>query len=198
MPPGAHGDAPPQVEEVTRLMEAATRGAAEASEALNTQLYEQLRAIARRQIARERRDHTLRATDLVHEAYLRLFGASKVDWAGHTQFFFAAAQAMRRILIEHARKRGRVKRGGPAAKRVPLSILDLAAENDPDEVLALDEAMGKLAQEDERAARVVWLRFYAGLSVEEAAKALGLSPRTVKREWEFARAWLFSALESSQ
>jgi RNA polymerase sigma factor (TIGR02999 family) len=169
-------------------------------------VYDELRAIARAQLRNERPDHSLQATALVHEAYLRLAREKGVNWDGTDQrlFFHAAAEAMRRILIEHARKRGRVKRGGDPV-RVGLDVLDapggwdipgvdLAREDDLDQLVALDDAFRRLEKEDPRAADVVRLRFYAGLSVEETAKALGLSERTVKREWTFARAWLYAAL----
>jgi len=160
-------------------------------------VYDQLRRLARQRLASERDDHTLQATALVHEAYMRLAGpdgqAARFANAGH--FYAAAAEAMRRILIEHARARARVKRGGPNLRRVPLtSVLDLATTPDPDEILAFDEAIRRLEVETPDSAEVVRLRFYAGLSVEETAKALGVSERTVNREWTYARAWLFRAL----
>ncbi len=149
--------------------------------------------MARAQLRHERPDHSLQATALVHEAYLRLAGRGDPQWNDKAHFFHAAAEAMRRILIEHARSRARVKRGG-GQKRVSLSGIDLAAEQDPEEVLALDDAIRRLEQQDPSVAEVVRLRFFAGLSVEETAQALGISERTVKREWAFARAWLFHAL----
>ena len=175
-----------------------------ASELL-TLLYDELRALAQARMAKENVGHTLQATALVHEAYLRLAGSGstgdrEVRFANRAHFFHAAAEAMRRILIEHARKRGAAKRGGGGdgegtAKRVPLNVLDLAQTPDSDQILAFDEAIERLAIEMPQAASVVRLRFYAGVSVDETAEALGVSPRTVDREWTYARAWLFRFLE---
>jgi len=153
-------------------------------------VYSQLRRLARRHMAQEREGHTLQTTALVHEAYLRLFGAGEVRFESREQFFRAAAEAMRRILIEHARGRASVKRGGRHA-RVPLDLADAAVQMDRDDILALDELIEKLGQQSPDAATVVRLRFYAGLTVDEAANALGVNPRTVDREWKFAKAWLF-------
>jgi len=139
---------------------------------------------------------TLQATALVHEAYLRLLGGTQPPWNDRQHFFRAAAEAMRRILIEHARKRGRVKRGGKRV-RVELTGVDLASDQDLDQILALDDAFRRLEQQDPEAADVVRLRCFAGLSVEETAQATGHSERTVKREWAFARAWLYDALRDS-
>lgn len=156
-------------------------------------VYDELRAIARSALRQERPDHSLHATDVVHEAYFRLMGGTSPSWDNRAHFFLAAAEAMRRILIEHARRRNRVKRGGRRV-RVELSSVDLAADYDVEQVLALDDVFQRLEQQDPRAASVVRLRFYAGLNVEETAKALEVSERTVKREWAFARAWLYTAL----
>jgi len=156
-------------------------------------VYAELRRIAQAQLRQERPDHTLQATALVHEAYLRLVGGKLPPWNDRAHFFHAAAEAMRRILIEHARMHGRVKRGGKR-ERVPLSSVSLASEQDPEEVLALDDAIRRLQEQEPTAGEVVRLRFFAGLSVEETAQALDLSERTVKREWAFARAWLYHAL----
>ena len=162
-------------------------------------MYDELRALARAQLRHERPDHSLQATALVHEVYLRLLGGASSDrppWNDRHHFFVAAAEAMRRILIEHARGRGRQKRGGGRAL-VELESIDLATEQDLDTVLALDDAIRRLDLQDPRAAEVVRLRFFAGLSVEETGEAMGLSARTVKREWAFARAWLFDVLRSA-
>ena len=144
-------------------------------------------------MALERPGHTLQATALVHEAYLRLSGAKNVRWAGRIQFYHAAAEAMRRILIEHARARGRIKRGGEA-RRVPLNLLDLAEEADRDEILALDEAIRRLEEHTPEIAAVVRLRFYAGLTVAETAEALLMGRRSVDRAWAYARVWLYREL----
>ncbi|MBI1967272.1 MAG: sigma-70 family RNA polymerase sigma factor [Gemmatimonadetes bacterium] len=167
-----------------------------AMERLLPLVYDELRALAKAQLRHERPDHTLQPTALVHEAYLRLLGSTQPPWNDRQHFFRAAAEAMRRILIEHARKRGRVKRGGKRV-RVELSGVDLASDQDLDQVLALDDAFRRLEEQDPEAADVVRLRFFAGLSVEETAQAMGLSERTVKREWAFARAWLYDALRDS-
>jgi RNA polymerase sigma factor (TIGR02999 family) len=170
-----------------------------AAEDLLPLVYEQLRGLARRQMAAERDGHTLQPTALVHEAYLRLLRDRAIGWASRAQFFSAAAEAMRRILVEHARARGRLKRGGAGAstdrtRRVPLSVLELATGDDPAEILALDEAVRRLEQENADLGAVVRLRFYAGLSIDETAEMLGISPRSVKRDWSYARAWLFRVL----
>lgn len=178
---------------VTRLLHAASRGDNGAADRLFPLIYEQLRALARSHMRREEANHTLQATALVHEAYLRLVGSEPLSWTSRAEFFHASAQAMRRILIDYARRRGRAKRGGDR-KRQPLDAVDLAVSVDPQEVLALDAAVTRLAERDRRAADVVQLRFYAGLSVGETAATLGLSERTVKREWAFARAWLYQEL----
>jgi len=156
-------------------------------------VYDELRTLARHRMAHENVGHTLQATALVHEAYLRL-GGDEAQFANRAHFFHAAAEAMRRILIDHARQRGSAKRGG-GARRLPTNVLDLACAPDSGEIVALDDAIGRLEKEAPQAASVVRLRFYAGLSVEETAEALNISPRTVNREWTFARAWLFRVLE---
>jgi RNA polymerase sigma factor (TIGR02999 family) len=161
-------------------------------------VYDQLRAIAQQRLAQEAPGHTLQATALVHEVYLKLRNRDSLFTSDKPRFLIAAAEAMRRILIDHARTRGRLKRGGPTAKRNIADVsdvADLASDHDPAQIMALDEAIHRLEQEDAQAARVVKLRFYAGLSVEEAADALGISPRTVKRDWQFARAWLYRTLQ---
>lgn len=160
-------------------------------------VYDELRALARSRLRRERPDNSLQATALVHEVYLRLLGsADQPAWNDRHHFFVVAAEAMRRILIERARARGRQKRGGGAAA-IELESVDLATEHDLDAVLALDDAIRRLEEQDPRAASVVRLRFFAGLSVEETAEATGLSVRTVKREWAYARAWLFDTLRNA-
>lgn len=167
-----------------------------ATDELLAVVYEQLRQIARQRMAGERSGHTLQATALVHEAFLKLIGDEDISWENRGHFYAAAAQAMRRILIDHARKRNAEKRGG-ARKRVPLSVVDLATEADPEQVMALEEAMTELEENDPRAASVVRLRFFAGLDVEETASVLGLSERTVMRDWAYARAILFEKLSDA-
>ena len=185
---------------LTRLLAVARDGdgdgrAAAAAAELFRLVYAELRSLARRRMAEERAGHTLQATALVHEAYLKLMGGDDAPWQDRRQFFFAAAEAMRQILIDHARARSGLKRGG-GRKRVPLSVVDLAADDQIPEILALDEAVSRLEKESPDVAAVVRLRFYAGLSVGETAEALGISPRTVKREWTYARARLFRELGS--
>jgi len=166
---------------------------------LTEAVYEHLRAIARRKLARERPGHTLQATALVHEAYLRL-GETGVHPQG-PKFYWAAAEAMRRILIEHARAKKAVKRGGNAGRadwtEAVLGSADLSGVEDPEDFEALDGAILRLQEKDARAADVVRLRFYAGLSVEEAAGALSISARSAKRDWEYARAWLLRELQAA-
>lgn len=183
--------------EVTRILVAVEGGNVRAADKLLPLVYEQLRAIAGQRMAQERAGHTLQATALVHEAYLRLVGGQQVPWMNRAHFYLAAAEAMRRILIEHARKRGRLKRGGDR-RRVPVSVADLAAEQDSEEILAVDEAVRRLEETDAQAGKVVRLRFFAGLSVDETARALDLSPRTIAREWAYARAWLHDALKGEE
>jgi RNA polymerase sigma factor (TIGR02999 family) len=178
------------------LKDDADRGGKPPANPLIPIVYEQLRAIARQRMAGERRDHTLQATALVHEAYLRLSARAGTEIRNPAQFYVAAAEAMRRILVEHARARGRDKRGGGRRREpLPLNVVDLASEADPGEILTLDEALCRLEGEDPEAAQVVRLRFFAGLSVDETATALGLSPSTVDRDWAYARAWLRRAID---
>ncbi len=175
------------------MLGAAGEGDAVAAEALFARVYDELRAIANHQLRDERRGHTLGATALVHEVYLRLLGRARLRVRDRAGFFHAAAEAMRRILIEHARQRGRLKRGGQR-RRIPLDFVDLTAEDRLGEFLAVDEAIRRLEQEEAQAAQVVRLRFFAGLSVEEVAEILETSPRTVARDWAYARAWLYRAM----
>jgi len=171
------------------------------SDAFFAQVYDELRSIAHARMRGERVGQSLQSTELVHEAYLRLRGGRDAVFADRARFFAAAAVAMRRILIERARAKGRVKRGGDsegrAAARVALDLQEVAAladDQDPAGVLALDQAIDRLSERDERAAQVVRLRFYGGLDVEETAETLGTSTRTVLRDWAFARAWLYGEL----
>ncbi len=169
-----------------------TKGSAERVESLLPLVYDQLRAVAQRALAAERPDHTLQATALVHEAYLRLVGEREVPWVNRAHFYVAAAEAMRRILLDHARARGRVKRGGGRARLGLSDVTDLAAN--PDDIVRFDEAFRRLEDESPDAAAIVRLRFFAGLSVEQTAEALGVSTSTVDRRWAFARARLYESL----
>jgi len=182
-------------QEITRILQKIENGDPEAPARLLPLVYRQLRAAAQKQMARERGDHTLQATALVHEAYLRLVGPVEVAFENRAHFYAAAAEAMRRILIEHARRRGRVRHGG-GMRRVPLSAEELARAPDLDEVMSVDEAIRRLEERDGRMGRIVRLRFFAGLEVAEIAAVLGLTDRTVRREWALARAWLHRELSS--
>ncbi|MBX3375062.1 MAG: sigma-70 family RNA polymerase sigma factor [Phycisphaeraceae bacterium] len=178
--------------QVTQLLRAAPDDHAARARLLE-EVYGILRTIAQQRMREERAGHTLQATALVHEAFIRLVGDDDRGWESRAHFFRSCAQAMRRILIDHARRRGADKRGG-GARPVGLECADLGVEHDPLELLALDDAMTTLEAEDPRAAEVVSLRFFSGLSVEETAEILGISPRTVIREWIFARARLHELL----
>ena len=183
--------------EVTQILKQLADGDKNAADALLPYVYEQLRSVARRRMNAERSDHTLQATALVHEAYARLVGNEELTWDSRGHFFIAAAEAMRRILIEHARSNAREKRGGRQRRRLSLSIADvadLAATEKPEEIIALDDAIRRLQLQRPRVARIVELRFFAGLTVDETAQTLGVSPRTVDLDWAFARAWLYKEL----
>ncbi len=177
--------------QVTVLLEAIRRGESPAAAELMPLVYDELRRLASREMANERPGHTLQPTALVHEAYVRLVGGAEVRWEGRVHFFRAAAQAMRRILVDSARRKATQKRG--AARPVPpLSDADaIAEEQRPAELLALDESLERLEQRDRRKADVVKLRYFAGLSIEDTGAALGVTPRTITRDWIAARAWLF-------
>ncbi|MCA9286330.1 MAG: sigma-70 family RNA polymerase sigma factor [Phycisphaerales bacterium] len=187
--------------DATLLMLAAADGDQAAADALLPLVLEQLRRAAQRQLANERAGHTLSATALVHEAYLRLAGPRDVPWSGRGHFYAAAAEAMRRILIDHARARSAHRRGGPDARRAAVNLASLPDPSSPDEssgFLILDEAITRLESVDREAATVVRFRYFAGLSVEETAAAMGISTATVKRTWAFARGWLSEAIESGR
>jgi RNA polymerase sigma factor (TIGR02999 family) len=156
-------------------------------------VYDELRGLARRHMAGERKSHSLQATALVHEVYVKLLGDLNATDRDDGEFYRHAAVAMRRILIDHARKHARPRRGGDRLK-VTLDAADLADPQNSAEILAVDEAIERLSQVDERAAEVVRLRFFAGLEVAETARAMGMSERSVHREWAFAKAWLAKAL----
>lgn len=159
-------------------------------------VYDDLRRIAARHLGAERGDHTLQPTALVHEAYLRLLGNQPFSWRSKAQFYGAAAEAMRRILIDHARGKGRQRRGGGRV-RLPLDAAELARSDSIDEILSVDDALCRLEEQDPRMAAIVKLRFFAGLSAEETAVALGVTDRTVYREWLLARAWLQQRLDEA-
>jgi len=193
----------PAPAEITQLLTESAAGSAMARDHLLRIVYVELHAMARSRMRDERADHTLSATALVNEAYMRLFRATGEPnggsflFANRRGFFTAAAATMRRILIDHARARASEKRGGDQRggnRRVALDVLEAATSLDPEEILALDDAISRLEAVDERAASIVRLRFYGGLEIAHVASMLEVSDRTVKRDWEFARAWLREAL----
>lgn len=183
------------------LLQDAAQGDSASANALLPLVYQQLRAAAQKHLSRERPDHTLQATALVHEAYLKLVGPRDVPWQNRAHFFVAAAESMRLILLEHARAKAALKRGGPDARRAAIELTSLPDANSETEsagFLILNDAISHLEKVNERAAMVVRLRYFAGLSVEETAKAMDVSEPTVKRAWAFARGWLKDAIESEQ
>jgi RNA polymerase sigma factor (TIGR02999 family) len=183
--------------DVTRILNAIEHGDAKAADELLPLVYQELRRLAAHKMANEAPGHTLQPTALVHEAYLRLVGAGQAQqWDGHGHFFAAAAEAMRRILVESARRKKRLKHGGEL-QRVDMDELELASPLPDDELLALDEALDRLATVDSRAAVVVKLCFFVGLTQEQAAKELGISLATAERLWSFARAWLFQEMQKA-
>ncbi len=187
-------DAFPKSGEITEMLKACVGGNREAMDKLVPLVYEELHRQAHRYLNRERSHHTLQTTALVHEAYLRLIEYRFVDWQNRAHFFGMAANMMRRILVNYAVSRNREKRGG-AEEHLPLEeALTVAAEEQDVNLLALDKALNELAELDERQAQIVELRFFSGLSIEETAEVLKLSPATVKRDWSMAKAWLRSEL----
>src|SRR5262249_32962828 len=184
--------------DVTRILDQIREGDRLAAEQLLPLVYDELRQLAALKLAQEKPGQTLEATALVHEAYLRLVGnGAEPHFNGRGHFFAAAAQAMRNILVDNARRKRRPKHGG-GRHRVTLDEALPAPPDDADELLALDEALSRLAAEDPDAARIVQLRYFAGLSVEEAAQALGVSRAHAYRQWTFARAWLLQALSGGE
>ena len=179
----------PATKDVTRLLEQLRAGDRNAVADLVPLLYDELRQLASKYLRRERPGHTLQATALVHEAYLRLVDQKDVGWQNRSHFFGVAAQQMRRILVDHARHRHAAKRGGSAPK-VTLDEALVVSEQASEDVLQLNELLSWLGERDEQQARVVELRVFGGLTVEEAAEALDISPATVKRDWAMAKAWL--------
>ena len=178
--------------QVTQILEALAAGNSQAAGELLPLVYEELRRVAAAQLRQERPGQTLQATALVHEAYLRLVGG-ETSWENRRHFFAAAAEAMRRILIDRARRKRRVRHGG-GRQRVELEADDLAIDAPSVELLALDEALDRLAAEDPQKAELVKLRYFAGLNEQEAADVLGISRATAARHWAYARAWLFDSL----
>ncbi len=181
--------------EVTRILSAVEQGDPHAAEQLLPLVYDELRKLAADKMAHEAPGQTLQATALVHDAYLRLVGVDKAQhWNGRGHFFAAAAEAMRRILVDNVRRKRSRKRGGELVRH-DLDALEIAIPEIPEDVVALDEALNKLAATDKTAAELVQLRFFAGLAVPEVAQLLGISPRTADRLWAYARAWLHQEIQ---
>jgi RNA polymerase sigma-70 factor, ECF subfamily len=180
---------------VTQLLEDWSSGNQAAHDELMSLVYDDLRRLARRYMRGEGSAHTLQATGLVNEAYLRLVDQKNVRWQSRAHFFGIAAQMMRRILVDHARTRHRVKRGG-GALRVSMNEVEGIAQESPTDLLALDEALSRLAEVDGRKSRIVELRFFGGLSIQETAEVLQVSPGTIMHDWTLAKAWLYRALSN--
>jgi len=176
--------------DVTRILTAIEHGDVQAVNELLPLVYEELRRLAAQKMSQERPGQTLQATALVHEAYIRLVGSEDRNWSGRAHFFAAATEAMRRILIENARRKQRLKRS-VAQQRVDIKDAYIALEEPSEDIVALDEALAKLAAEDSKKAELVKLRYFAGLTIEQAAQMLGISRATADRYWSYARAWLF-------
>jgi RNA polymerase sigma factor (TIGR02999 family) len=181
--------------DVTRILSAIEHGDSKASAELLPLVYDELRKLAAQRLAQEKPGQTLQATALVHEAYLRLVGSQDPGWNSRGHFFAAAAEAMRRILVENARRKVRLKRGGRRA-RIEVEHLDVAAPQEPDELLDLDEALTRLAAADPQAAELVKLRYFAALPLKQAAEALGIAPRTADFLWAYAKAFLLKEMQS--
>jgi RNA polymerase sigma factor (TIGR02999 family) len=179
-------------ENLTELLLAVSNGNKTSLDEILPLVYDELRRIAQNYLNRERADHTLQATALVHEAYLRLIDQRKVDWKNRSQFFGLAAQMMRRILVNHAESQKAEKRGSGQKLQLDETV-DVSFEENPD-LLALDESLKKLAEFDEQKCRIVEMRFFGGLTIEETAEVTGKSRATVEREWAFAKAWLYREL----
>ncbi len=182
--------------DVTRILDAIQQGDPKATEELLPLVYEELRKLAAHKMANEAPGQTLQPTALVHEAWLRLTGNENQEWNGRGHFFAAAAEAMRRILVENARRKQRVKHGG-AMQRIDLTTLDVAIITHDEHLLAVNEALDKLAARDPLGAQLIKLRFFAGLSNVDAARMLGIPERTAKRTWAYARAWLYEELKNT-
>jgi len=176
--------------EVTRLLGQLRAGKQDVADQLVPLIYDELRRIASAQMRRERPDHTLQATAVVHEAYMRLAGEQEVPWQNRAHFFAIAAKTMRRVLMDYARQRHAGRRGGEGARKVDIDAELLVGDDRLEDVIALDEVLGRLSEMDPEQGRIVELRFFAGLNVEETAEVMGISARTVKREWRSAKAWL--------
>lgn len=185
---------------VTALLRAHAGGDPDALARLLPRVYDELRRIARARLRRERADHTLSTSEVVHEAFLELLPFERVDWQSRAHFFAVASRAMRNVLVDHAVRRGTAKRGGGVRAEALDDLVDTpaaAAERPVDDLIAINDALARLEQVDARKARVVECRFFGGMSLDETAEALGISPATVSREWAFARAWLHRELAAA-
>jgi len=182
--------------DVTLILQAIDRGDKRAVDRLLPAVYNELRQLAAQKLSRERLGHTLQATALVHEVYLKLVGLEGSSWQSRTHFFATAAEAMRRILVDNARRKKRLKRGRNQ-DRIELSQAEMAIEDPTGDILAVDEALSKLAETDPEKVELVTLRYFAGLTLEQAAEVLGVSPTTAKRHWAYARAWLYKTITST-
>jgi len=183
--------------EISVILKDWSAGRRESADVLLSLVYDELRKIARRYLRKERSDHTLQPTALVHEAYMKLIDLSDVSWQDRAHFFAVASSVMRNILVDHARARLAEKRGGEGQRIALEDVVSFSREPDVD-LLALDEALNKLAKFDEQQSRLVELRFFGGLTIEETAHVLEISPATVKREWTVAKAWLFRQMKSAR
>lgn len=183
--------------EITQVLEAIGRGDGCASDELLPLVYAQLRQHASARMARESAGQTLQPTALVHEAWLRMFGDGEQKWQNRAHFFGAASQAMRRILIENARRKSRLKRGGDQL-RIDIEQLELAATTPDEKVLLIDEALEKLQEQDPEKARVVVLKFFGGLTNQQVAESMDVAERTVERHWAYAKAWLFQSIRAQK
>jgi len=184
--------------EVTRILDAIRGGDEQAADQLLPLVYEQLRALARQQMAREPAGHTLQATALVHEAYLRLVGEGSVSWNSRGHFYAAAAQAMRRILVERARRVGRQRHGGGRRRITLESLAGEGREESQADILAVDQALQRLKAIDQQGYDVTMLRYFTGLTIEQTARAMDLTPRQVRRNWDFARLWLYQQIQATE
>jgi RNA polymerase sigma factor (TIGR02999 family) len=185
----------PQTKDVTHVLRELSNGDSDAAARLMPLVYDELRKLSQSYLQNERPDHTLQATALVHEAYIRLVDWENVTWQNRAHFFATAAQVMRRILVDHAREKNAQKRGGGLTKLSLDAAVSFARESEVD-LVALDDALKSLAELDETQSRIVELRFFGGLTIEETAEALSISPATVKREWTLAKAWLHKTIKS--
>ncbi len=184
--------------DVTRLLGQLRAGNQDVAGELVPLIYDELRRIAGAQMRRERPGHTLQATAVVHEAYMRLVGDQEIQWQNRAHFFAIAAKTMRRVLLDYARQRHAGRRGGEGARKVDLDAELLIGNDRLEDVVAMDEVLGRLSEMDPEQGRIVELRFFAGLNVEETAEVMGISPRTVKREWRLAKAWLDRELATAK